>query len=133
MPKKSNKKGRDVRGEPFVHLPHFVIDSDAYRSLRALAQALLVHLVRRYNGLNNGTIALGHREAAKLCNVNKDTIKSAFDDLCEKGFIQSSRKGGFNMKDPSARRATEWTLTWHGTLGCKPTYEFKNWCPSADE
>ena len=111
MPKNINKKGRN-NTPPFVQLPHFILDSAAFASLSPLAQALLVHLVRRYNGRNNGEIGLGHRKAADLCNVNKNTIKRGFDELEDRGFIKALRRGGFNMKDPSTRRATEWRLTW---------------------
>lgn len=126
MPRKMNRKGRNTE-EPFVRLPNFVLDSAAHSSLTALSQALLVHLVRRHNGRNNGAIALGHRDGARLCNVNKDTIKRAFDELEAKGLIRSSRKGAFNMKDPTLRRATEWRLTWLDTPEDRPTHDFKLW------
>lgn len=121
-----NAKGRNPPRELFVQLPNFVVDSAAFCSLKALPQALLIHIIRRHNGRNNGAIALGHRDAARLCNVNKDTIKRAFDELEAKGFIRPSRKGGFNMKDPTASRATEWRITWLDTEA-KPTYDFKQW------
>lgn len=126
-----NQKGRNP-GEPFVKLPNFVLDSAAFGSLSALSQALLVHLVRRYNGNNNGLIGLGHRAGAKLCNVNKDTIKRAFDELEAKGLIRASRKGGFNMKDVTLQRATEWRLTWLDTTEAKPTHDFKEWSGTAN-
>lgn len=103
------------------------MDSLAFRSLKPLPQALLVQMIRRFNGFNNGAIGFGHREAAAACNVNKDTIKQAFDDLQNRGLIRASRRGGFNMKDITARRATEWRLTWLDALGIKPTHDFKTW------
>ena len=129
MSKKTNQKGRSDKGPPFNQLFHFVIDSAAYRSLSPLSQALLTHVLRRYNGENNGALGLGHREAATLCNVNKDTIKRAFDELQTKGFISASRKGGFNMKDPTTRRASEWRLTWKPAqwIGLGATFDFKQW------
>lgn len=126
-----NRKGRNP-GEPFVKLPHFVLNSAAYFTLTALAQALLVHLIHRHNGNNNGRIGLSHRDGARLCNVNKDTIKRAFDELETKGFIRTSRKGGFNMKDATLQRATEWRLTWLETAEARPTYEFKEWRYTSD-
>jgi DNA-binding transcriptional regulator YhcF (GntR family) len=132
MGKKLNHKGRNVRGEPFVQIPHFVMDSPAYRSLTALSQALLNHIIRRHNGFNNGAIPLGHREAASLCNVNKDTIKRAFDELQNRGLIQTSRPGGFNIKDPTLRRATEWRLSWLEAAGEKATYDFKQWLQGSE-
>jgi DNA-binding transcriptional regulator YhcF (GntR family) len=110
-----------------VRLPHWIIETVAYRALKPLARAILIELIKRYNGYNNGAIGLGHREAAHACNVSKNTIKPGFDELLEKGFIRVSRPGGFNMKDPSTRRASEWRLTWLEVGNEKPTYEFKEW------
>ncbi|MGH6820134.1 MAG: hypothetical protein ACREDU_04645, partial [Methylocella sp.] len=64
MARKMNRKGRNP-GDPFVKLPNFVLDSMAFCSLSALSQALLIHLVRRHNGNNNGLIGLGHREGSR--------------------------------------------------------------------
>lgn len=125
-----NHKGRSKRGLPFVRLPHHVLKSEAYQSLKPGPVALLVQIIFRYNGSNNGHIGLGVREASKAIQVSdKDTVSKYFRDLQEKGLIKAERKGAFNMKDPSSRRATEWALTWERVGETPPTKEFLSWKP----
>lgn len=126
-----NAKGRSKRSSPFVKLPHYVLKSDAYRSLKPGPVALLVQIVLRYNGSNNGQIALGRREACEAINISdKDTASKYFRELDEKGFIKATKQGAFNMKDPSARRATEWAITWERLNEKPPTKEFMKWRPT---
>jgi hypothetical protein len=128
---KTNAKGRRRDAPPFVMLPWWIFDSLAYRSLHPVARTLLWEIVRRYNGANNGSIGLGQREAATSCGVKRaDTIARYFAELEAKGFIGATRRGGFNMKDPSTRRATEWRLTWLDAPGLRPTKEFTAWMPT---
>lgn len=112
-------------------LPLWVFRSLAYRSLRPVARTLLWELIYRHNGYNNGRIGLSIREAAQACNVNKDTLAKYYRELQDYGFLKATKRGGFNMKDPAASRATEWRLTWIDADGVKATKEFKNWEPAA--
>jgi hypothetical protein len=122
---KTNAKGRRRDAPPFVMLPWWIFDSPAYRSLHPVARALLWEIIRRHNGANNGSIGLGQREAATACRVKRaDTVARYFAELEDKGFIVATRRGGFNMKDPNTRRATEWRLTWFDAPGLRPTKEF---------
>ena len=105
------KNGRSS-AQPFLQIPRYVFDCEAYRALKAAPRALLWELVRRHNGTNNGSIGLGVRETATALNCANNSATSYFHELTEQGFIAPTRKGGFNMKDPSTRRATEWRLTW---------------------
>lgn len=106
-------------------LSNWIFDCPAYRALHPVSRTLLWELVRRYNGSNNGEIGLGVREAAKACSVKcPDTMSKYFEDLQLKGFIDATRRGGFNMKDPSSRRATEWRLTWIDAPGLRATKRF---------
>ena len=106
-------------------LPHYLLRSEAYRSLKPGPVALLVQIVLRYNGSNNGLIGLGRREACEAISISdKDTASKYFRELEEKGFIKATKHGAFNMKDPSARRATEWALTWERLNEQPPTKEF---------
>lgn len=116
--------GRNATSNAFLMLDNYVFDCPAYRALDAGPRCLLWELVRRFNGNNNGRIGLGVREGAKAINVTKDTASAYFRALSECGFIATSREGGFNMKDPSSRRATEWRLTWHRCNEQPPTKEF---------
>lgn len=117
--------GRSKRSPRFVMLPHYLLRSEAYRSLKPGPVALLVQIVLRYNGSNNGLIGLGRREACEAISISdKDTASKYFRELEEKGFIKATKHGAFNMKDPSARRATEWALTWERLNEQPPTKEF---------
>lgn len=113
----------------FVKLDHWVFGTPAYRALRPVARVLLWELIYRYNSYNNGRIGLSVRDAAKACNVNKDTLTRYFKELQAHGFIVEAKRGGFNVKDPAANRASEWRLTWQEAPGIKATNDFKNWQP----
>lgn len=103
----------------------WVFDCPSFRELKPGPRSLLWELVRRYNGNNNGSIGLGQREAAKALNLGRaDTVAGYFAELEERGFIVATRRGGFNMKDPSTRRATEWRLTWLDSPAGKATKDF---------
>lgn len=120
--------GRSERSDAFIRIPNYIFDCPAYRSLKPGPRALLCELIRRYNGRNNGKIGLGRREACAALNMtDKDTMSRYFQELETKGFIACTKAGGFNMKDPSSRRASEWRLTWERYNEKLPTKEFMRW------
>lgn len=109
----------------FVQLHHWMLDCDAFTGLRPMARALLLELARRYNGVNNGMIGLGEREAAsRLAIADRKAVRRAFAELEGAGFIAKTRAGGFNVKTPDARRASEWRLTWLACGDALPTKDF---------
>lgn len=108
-------------------LNNYVFDCPAYRTMKPGPRALLWELIRRHNGNNNGVIGLGVRDAATLLNVGKDAAGRYFRELIERGFIVPARPGGFNIKDPESRRATEWRMTWERCRDQSPTKDFMNW------
>ena len=116
--------GRNATSTSFIMLDNWIFDCPAYRRLKPGPRCLLFELIRRFNGSNNGSIGLGVREAAKQLGVNKDTVSGYFQALIQSGFIASMRAGGFNIKDPASRRATEWRLTWMKTDCMPATKEF---------
>lgn len=109
---------------PFIMIENWVFDSRAFRALKPGPRALLLELIRRHNGSNNGQIGLGVREAAKALNADKTTVNGYFKDLQVVGLIAPGRPGGFNMKVPTMRRASEWRLTWQTTESGPATKEF---------
>ncbi len=119
-----NATGRNEAAR-FVMLNHWMLDCDAFSRLRPMARALLLELARRYNGVNNGMIGLGEREAvARLAIADRKAVRRAFAELEGAGFIAKTRAGGFNVKSPDARRASEWRLTWLPTADALPTKDF---------
>lgn len=85
-----------------------MLESEAWARLTTNARAVYLEVARRYNGKNNGFLALSVRDAAERCRINKDTAKRAFDELQALGFIECAVAGGFSRK---VRHASEWRLT----------------------
>ena len=64
MPRRHNHKGRSTT-ERFVSLPHWMLQSPAWRSLSPVARGVFIELAAIYNGSNNGRLALSARDAAE--------------------------------------------------------------------
>src|ERR1700729_3351907 len=90
---RADRTGRCVTGPPFVQLPHFVIDSPAWRSLSFPAVAAFVQLMRVYNGTNNGQLGMSVRILAERLGCGKSTASRALDELDQKGFIGVQKVG----------------------------------------
>lgn len=111
MPRFSAKarklRGGGKTGRPFIQLYHFVKRSTAYHSLSPTARALLLELIDRYTGINNGMIVLGVREAEHELHSSHATICRAMRELDDAGIARPTRIGAWR-----GRRATEWRLMW---------------------
>ena len=120
------KKGRRGTESRHVRLYHWLLESDAWRSLDAVARALYVEISSRYNGRNNGRIPFSVREAASVVRISKSTASRAFSCLVERGFIVPIKLGAFSLK---IRHATEWRLTEHSCdVTCKgASKDFMRW------
>ena len=128
--RKHNRKGRTKGGERFVKLDHYFLKSQAWRSLKPVQRALYLELAMRFNGTNNGEIALSVRDGARLVRAGKDTISRAFHQLEFKGFIRRNQCGSFDWK---LRHATTWILTEHKLGDQLATKDFMRWRPSKTE
>jgi hypothetical protein len=109
MAKSHDKTGRSTK-ERFVRLPHFMLQSSAWRSLCTVARSVFVELALIYNGSNNGRIAMSARTAGERVNCSKNTAGRALAELVQKGFIEVCSRGKFDRKTP---HATEYRLTLH--------------------
>lgn len=118
----------DTRGGRFAGIPICVIDSLAYRDLSLWARAILVELVKRMSGYNNGKIALSITEICiALNNSNRGKASKAIAELMEHGFIDVPTEA--NWKE---RMAREYRLTFV-TTAYPPfgaTNDYKNWTPA---
>lgn len=121
-----DNKGRSKRGERFVKLPYWLLESPAWRSLKPQARALYIELSQRYNGFNNGSISMSVREAECALHISKNTASKYFHDLEGKGFIRRNICGSFNYK---LRHATTWVLTQHPVNDDPATKDFMSWRP----
>jgi hypothetical protein len=122
----SSKKGarKWSPGNKFVRVDRWLIESDAYRDLTSGARDVLLELMYRYNGSNNGAINMSVREVAERTNCAVGTAQARIQELKDHGFLKVAKPGSFTQKQ---RHATEWTLTIYGIGKELPTQEFKGW------
>lgn len=129
-PKSSN--GRHFR------LHHSMTSLPVFKTMAPIAKALLLEILERHNGVNNGAISYSCREAEQAGVMNADTAVKAFEMLQERGFLRVARESSFDLKTtPSGNgisrtgsRAREWRITFlPGLNGEKPTMDFLAWEP----
>ncbi len=127
-----DKKGRSHSGPPFVQLPHWLLDSPAYRALTPSDRSVYTAVRRLYNGSNNGRIGLGARRAAEMAGISKNTSCKCFAALVEKGFLECATPGGFST---NSRHQTEWRLTDQrcDVTGHLPSKAFVKWRRDQDD
>jgi hypothetical protein len=107
----------DLRGKPFIGLPAAVLYSAAFTGLSLAARAVLLEILGRFNGYNNGRIAVSQRELAqRLGTSNYRRISKATVELFEAGFIDLAVEGKWKQ-----RQAREFRLTFI-TTGKGPPY-----------
>lgn len=120
----------NLRGGRFVGLPTVVLESAAYLYLDAFDRAVLVEIMRKFDGYNNGRIAISQRELAeRLRNTNFRRIGRAIGKLVEHGLVAIDLEGSWEE-----RRAREYRLTFvsSGTAphGRPSTDEYRWWEPA---
>lgn len=104
-----------------------MLKSEAWMATTTQARAVLIELHLRFNGFNNGRIALSVRDAAEACRISKNTVTRALRELQEKGFVRLMTAGSFNLKVP---HAAEWCLTEHPNSAAGErlsTMDFMKW------
>jgi hypothetical protein len=101
-------KQRAEKKDRYFQLHHYMLKTGAWRALSAPARAVYIQIGSRYDGFNNGKIALSVRDAARECDLALNTANRAFHELVERGFIEETRHGGLSRK---TRIASEWRLT----------------------
>lgn len=103
-----NNKGRNKTGGRFVMLPHWLMNSAAFKALRPVERCVLIEVCKRYNGTNNGSIHVSNRELGDELHVSKTTAGRALKRLVHIGFLEITVKGSFSQK---INQATEYRLT----------------------
>ena len=76
-------------------------------SLSSNAITGYLHLRRRFNGKNNGSISFSCRELADCLGKSKSTAKNIFDELIKNGLINIAEDSHFHVKLQKARL---WTI-----------------------
>ena len=101
-----------TKHEPFIMLPYAVYDSPAFATLKPIDIAVLLLLIRKHNGYNNGAISLGLREAANRCHCSLTTAWRAIDSLQKAALISMSYKGHLVPEVGRPDVASRWRLNF---------------------
>jgi len=88
-------------------VPHYILQTAAWRRLSANAKASWLQIGVRFNGSNNGRIAVSCRDLAEKLNISKDSAAKAIAELVTCGFLEIAQASSFSQK----RRAAEYRLT----------------------
>ena len=109
------RTGKKRKGRQFLQLYTNVKRSTAYHRLSLKARCLLFELIDRYNGINNGFIGLGTREAGYELRCSQGSVVSAMRELDDAGLARPTKLGS-----RLGKKATEWRLMF---LRCNKTHE----------
>lgn len=115
MSRKHDNKGRRTGDGHYFQMFEWLMRTTAWQHASVYERSLYIELKRRYNGKNNGDIAMGHREAERLLGCSNKPVRCAFNGLQQKGFIAATVKGSFDWKasrdGKNHGRSTRWRLT----------------------
>ena len=124
---KKNRTGRSngALGR-FVGLPMYLLRTIAWQSLNPVARCALIEVLQRYDGRNNGRLAMSGRMLAQAIGVSRATGTRALTELCKRGFLEVVTPSAFSLK---TRRATEYRVTLHrcDVSGNLPSKAFIRW------
>ena len=99
-------------GDGFIKLPYAVYDSPAFETLKPIDVTVLLLLIRKHNGYNNGNISLGVREAAAKCRCGKNAAHRALASLQKAGLTTVTYKGHLVPEVGRPDAATKWRLNF---------------------
>lgn len=106
------KRAVEYGSEGFAMLPHKLLDSQDWKALTPRAHDVILTAFRRYDGMNNGRIALTWRDfEGRPDFARKDTFYSARRAAIESGILKVSSEGGNSQtgRKPDLFRITD---TW---------------------
>ncbi|MDE2467141.1 MAG: hypothetical protein KGO02_26025 [Alphaproteobacteria bacterium] len=111
-------KGRSKSAAPYLTLDFWIVETPAFQELSLAAEHVLMAMLKRYNGSNNGRISYGCRSGC-LSRINgawteltpKLSVAAqsrALKELQHQGFIACTQPSSFGQK----RLVRDWRLTW---------------------
>ena len=109
--KRRRNMGRQTT-QPFLSLPHNVLDHDSFRTLSPRATKLLIDIAAQYRGCNNGDLCAPLSVMRKRGWKSSDQLFKARKELLDRGLILTSRQGGLN-------KCSLFALTWFQIDDCK--------------
>jgi hypothetical protein len=101
-----------MNNDKYIKLPHSVYDSPEFAALKPIEIAVLLLLIRKHNGHNNGNISLGVREVVKRCHCSMMTAWRALKNLQDAGLITETYKGHLVPEIGRSDVATRWKLNF---------------------
>lgn len=113
-----------IQNATFIKLPKELLDSFAGRQLRSTELAILIRIIYRYNGSNNGRIAASKRDLMKEVKSGDRLTLASLNNLVSYGFLKVVRT---YKKDPLNRLANEYALTWlkNDVTGQEPSNDWR--------
>jgi len=122
--KLERNKNRKASGK-YLQLIEMVTESPQFKLLSSNAFKVLVLLLARYNGENNGDINIARKEMADIgFGRNGVAFGQAVDELVEKCFVIITRPGSY------ASGCTLYAVTTEPMDACKRKFEKKHDYPS---
>jgi len=115
----------DTRGGRWAGIPVCVIQSAAYRDCSVHARAILVELVARMNGYNNGKIALSQRQLVEALGCAPRKVVRGVAELMEHGLLDVPIEGKWKE-----RMAREYRLTFVSNKARSATNDYIHWKPT---
>jgi hypothetical protein len=98
--------------EKFIKLPHAVYDSPAFEALSPIEIRVLLAVLYKFNGHNNGGISLGVREVAARCRCGQTTATRSLTQLQKAGLITATYKGHLVPEPGRPDIATRWQINF---------------------
>jgi Helix-turn-helix domain len=125
------RNGRSKKQGRFWAVPHFMLQTHAWRRLSPYARAAWLEIGALYVGDNNGRIAVPARWLADRLNVSKNTAMRAILELMTLGFLEKTQSSSFTQK----RRAAEYRFTHLkcNRTGDPPSRTFQNIRPNGPD
>jgi hypothetical protein len=129
--RRANKTGRSG-GARFIQLEYWILECAAFLALSPNAKVVLLFMLKRYDGGNNGKIGFGVRSGCfapqqgtgKLVDrpigLSRSNVHRALNELVVAGFIRCTQPATFDQK----RMTREWRLTWLSCNGQPATKDF---------
>ena len=128
MGKRDSKGNTISKGGGFFALQHHMMRSAAWQSLTPQEVAIFIRVAFRFNGKNNGRLAISARDAAKEAKISKTTASKSLRSLCDKGLLKVVTPGGYST---NGGKASEYELTCVPLAkGKAASREYQNWKPS---
>jgi len=120
--KKKHTLPFDKRGNVLVVRTH-LLKSNTYLSLSPQAKVLMMLLQVHWR--NDKLVDYGIREAAKKIPCSEKTVRKAFNQLQERGFITCMELAFFSSRTESKSRT--WRLEWLPFNDRPPSNKWESW------